>query len=97
MEGTTDIERREIKRSIYTYTKDNLVREGDNVIIFEGPDALKQVQMKRDAVFHNRFGAFPHNDIIDHEKFGTKIFSKNKTGWLYILKPNSHLHTTSLA
>jgi hypothetical protein len=34
-------------RNIYTYRKDNLIKEGDLVIVYESADNMKQIIMKR--------------------------------------------------
>lgn len=58
MEATT-------QSSIYTYKRDNLIKEGDLVFVYESADSIKQITMKRGAIYNNKFGQFPHNDIID--------------------------------
>jgi tRNA (adenine57-N1/adenine58-N1)-methyltransferase catalytic subunit len=82
---------------IYSYKRDNLIREGDLVFVYESADNIKQIQMKKGAIYQNKFGAFPHNDIIDHAEFGSKVYSKNMKGWVYMIRPSSHAYTTSLS
>lgn len=53
--------------------------------------------MKRGSILQNKFGAFSHDDIIDTSQFGSKIYSKNNKGWVYFLKPSSHVYTSSLS
>jgi tRNA (adenine57-N1/adenine58-N1)-methyltransferase len=83
--------------SIYAYKHDNTIREGDLVFVYESAESIKQIEMKRGCVYQNKFGAFPHNDIIDQAEFGQKVYSKNMMGWVYIIRPTSHTYTTSLA
>jgi tRNA (adenine57-N1/adenine58-N1)-methyltransferase len=82
--------------NIYSYKRDNIIREGDTVLVFEGPDAMKQVTMVKDCQLHNKFGNFPHNEIIDNYEYGSKVYSKNNRGWVHMLRPSSHLYTSSL-
>ncbi len=42
--------------NIYTYRRDNLIKEGDIVVVFEGAENMKQITMKRGEKFNNRFG-----------------------------------------
>lgn len=35
--------------------------------------------------------------MIDKVEFGSKVYSKSMIGWVYILKPNSHIYSSSLA
>eukprot|EP00347_Sterkiella_histriomuscorum_P016963 403351184 len=84
-------------KNVFSYTSDNMIKEGDTVIIWESADSIKQIQMKRGSTFQNKHGAFPHGDIIDKVEYGTKVFSKSMMGWMHILRPNSHIYTTSLA
>ena len=37
----------QVSHNIYSYRRDNLIREGDTVIIYEGADNMKQLVMKR--------------------------------------------------
>lgn len=83
--------------NIYTYKRDNLIREGDLVFVYESADSIKQIEMKRGAVYQNKFGQFPHNDIIDQAEFGQKVYSKQMKGWVYMLRPTSHTYSGSLA
>ncbi|TNV76986.1 hypothetical protein FGO68_gene7180 [Halteria grandinella] len=90
MEATT-------QSSIYTYKRDNLIKEGDLVFVYESADSIKQITMKRGAIYNNKFGQFPHNEIIDQAEFGQKVYSKQMKGWVYMLRPTSHVYTNSLA
>ena len=35
------------KSNIYTYKRDNLIKDGDVVIVYEGADNMKQIVMKK--------------------------------------------------
>jgi len=41
----------QVSHNIYSYRRDNLIREGDTVIIYEGADNMKQLVMKRGERF----------------------------------------------
>ena len=61
---------------IYTYKRDNTIREGDTVVVYEnGPDSMKQVTMKKGVIMQNKFGAFHHSSVIDLVDYGQKVFS----------------------
>lgn len=35
------------KSNIYTYKRDNVIKDGDVVIVYEGADNMKQIVMKK--------------------------------------------------
>jgi len=84
-------------RNIYTYRKDNLIKEGDLVIVYESADNMKQIIMKRGEKLQNKFGCYDHNEIIDKCEYGSKVFSNNMMGYVHFLRLTSVMHTTSLA
>lgn len=86
-----------VSHNIYSYRRENLIKEGDTVIIYEGADSMKQMVMKKGERFQNKSGCFLHDEIIDKADFGSKVFSKNYKGFVHILRPTSHIHTTSLS
>jgi tRNA A58 N-methylase Trm61 len=59
---------------IYKYSEDNLVKEGDFVIIWDGPENKTQTIMKRNGKHQSKNGVYRHNDIIDKVCYGSKIF-----------------------
>ncbi len=97
MISTDAIQEHKTNTNIYTYIRENLIREGDIVVVFEGADNMKQLTMKRGEKFQNKFGCYNHDDIIDQYEYGSKIFSKNMKGYVHFLRPNSHMYTTSLS
>lgn len=83
---------------IYAYKRDNIIREGDTLVVFEGgADGMKQVTMVKGGILQNKFGAFHHSSIIDEVEYGQKVYSKNMKGFVYMLRPTSHMYTASLA
>lgn len=95
--NTDSIQDHQTNANIYTYRRENLIKEGDIVVVFEGADNMKQLTMKRGEKFQNKFGCYNHDDIIDKCEYGSKIFSKNMKGYVHFLRPNSHMYTTSLS
>ena len=86
-------------RSLFTYDKNNVIKEGDTVVFFERRDQFKQVTIKRGQQYTvTKGGVIKHDDIIDNnERFGTKVFSSNKRAFCLILKPNTDMYTKSLS
>ena len=84
-------------RNIYSYRKDNLIREGDVVIVYESIDSMKQIIMKKGERLQNKYGYYLHDDIIDKCEYGSKVFSKSMMGYVHFLRLSSVMHTTSLA
>ena len=82
-----------MENKVFSYTKDNLIRDGDSAVIIEGGDSIKQVTVTKGGSFHNKFGIFLYDTLIGQVEFGSKIFSKNNTGYVIILRPNSHIYT----
>jgi tRNA (adenine57-N1/adenine58-N1)-methyltransferase len=86
-----------ISENIYSYRGDNLIREGDTVIVYEGADSMKQLVMKKGGKLQNKSGCFNHDDIVGKCEFGSKVYSKNFKGFVHLLRPTSHIHTASLS
>ncbi len=53
--------------------------------------------MKKGEKLQNKFGCYPHDDIIDKCEYGSKVFSKSMMGYVHFLRLSSVMHTTSLA
>jgi tRNA (adenine57-N1/adenine58-N1)-methyltransferase len=53
-------------------TPDNIIREGDAVIIYEDLSSLKLVVMKKGQMVNNRYGNFKHEDMIN-QQYGAKV------------------------
>ena len=85
-------------RTLYTYDKDNVIREGDTAIIYEKQDLLKQVVIKKGASYTASKGAIKHDELINNkERYGTKIFTSNKRGFVTVLRPTSDMYTKNLS
>ncbi|PKI83312.1 guanidinoacetate N-methyltransferase [Malassezia vespertilionis] len=79
-----------------TSTARSIVEDGDLVIVFasrDRPPTPLHVQKGEQLV--NLFGNFPHDEIIG-KPYGSKVFSKNQRGFIYILRPTPELWTLSL-
>lgn len=85
-------------RTMFSYAKDNTIKEGDTVIIFENQNLLKQVVVTRGHSYTAQRGAIKHSDFIDNkERYGTKVFSTNKRSFVTVLRPTSDMYTRNLA
>jgi tRNA (adenine57-N1/adenine58-N1)-methyltransferase len=84
------------KRHLYSYSRDNLIQEGDVAIFFESMDSYKQTTIKHGCVYQIKTGAVNHSDIIGKCEYGTRVFSSNMRGSCLILRPTSDLYTRSL-
>jgi tRNA (adenine57-N1/adenine58-N1)-methyltransferase len=68
----------------------NLMEDGDLVVIYERHDALDHFYIQKGQIFQNKFGAFHHADFIG-KPFGSKIFSRSASKWIYALEPTPEL------
>ncbi len=71
------------------------MQAGDLVIIYERHDSLDHLYLQPGRVFNNKFGSFFHDDVIG-KPFGSKIYSKHTTGWVYILEPTPELWSSAV-
>ncbi|XP_073235866.1 tRNA (adenine(58)-N(1))-methyltransferase catalytic subunit TRMT61A-like [Porites lutea] len=71
------------------------ISEGDTVILFLGHNSMQTVTVTPGKVHQTKYGALPHSDMIGRQ-FGTKMFSLNKKGWVYLLHPTPELWTVNL-
>ena len=77
------------------FTKPRVMKHGDLVIVYERHDSLDHFYLNAGTIFNNKYGTFPHNDMIG-KPFGSKIHSKSSPGYVYILEPTPELWTTAL-
>jgi tRNA (adenine57-N1/adenine58-N1)-methyltransferase catalytic subunit len=63
---------------------------GDTVIIYERHDSLSYIQLQLSKIHDNKFGTFHHNDFIG-KPFGSKVYSRGRSGWIYALEPSPEL------
>ena len=82
------------EKCLFKYSEDNIVREGDFLIFYDGPTNINQAVMKKGGIYHGKSGKYKHDNIIDKVSYGEKIFLK--MGYTIVLKPNSHLYSQSL-
>ena len=85
MNFTTSIEKRK-KRKMGS----RVMEVGDTVIIFERHDSLSYLLLQRGRIYDNKFGTFHHNDFIG-KHFGSRVYSKGRSGWVYALEPSPEL------
>ena len=98
-DGTTTNERR-VNAADYKdecLPPQDVIKEGDLVVIVISFDNLMFVYAKPKAIFSNRHGHFHHDDFIG-KPFGCKIRSRDNRGYgfCYLLKPTPELWTRSL-
>lgn len=77
------------------FNRPRLMQSGDLVVVYERHDCLSHLYLETDEIFQNKFGKFPHNDIIG-KPFGSKIYSKPGPGWVYFLEPSPELWASAL-
>ncbi|XP_004348227.2 tRNA(m1A58)-methyltransferase subunit TRM61, partial [Capsaspora owczarzaki ATCC 30864] len=68
---------------------------GDTVILYLSPTELEAITIKRGGVERNKFGDFPHANMIG-KPFGSKIYAMNKRSWIMALYPTPELWTRAL-
>ncbi|KAJ2661726.1 tRNA (adenine-N(1)-)-methyltransferase catalytic subunit trm61 [Coemansia sp. RSA 1200] len=69
-----------------------VIEDGDLVIVYVTPDAMRPIFVKSGEIFNNRFGSFRHSDMIGLE-YGSKIESHDGRGYVYLLHPTPALWT----
>ena len=78
------------------YPRQDEMKEGDTVIIYEGFNDLYLCLLKKNGVFQKRYGLYDHDDIIG-KPYGSRIASsKGVVGFIHVLKPTPELWSTSL-
>ncbi|KAJ3105799.1 tRNA (adenine(58)-N(1))-methyltransferase catalytic subunit trmt61a [Phlyctochytrium bullatum] len=71
------------------------IAEGDTVIVYMSPNAINSIVVKKGGSLNNRMGYFKHDDMIGLQ-WGSKVYSQNKKGYLYLLHPTPELWTLVL-
>lgn len=72
------------------------ISAGDTVIVWMTRDSIEPLVITPDAVLHNKFGIYPHNDLIGLP-YGAKVQSKpGGRGFVYVLRPTPELWTLAL-
>lgn len=78
------------------YTKTNVVCEGDLVIIFLSRDRPPiPLTVTSGQELTNTYGSFPHDEMIG-KPFGARLNSRNRRGFIHILRPTPELWTLAL-
>ena len=68
------------------------------MLVYEKHDLSKQVVIKARQSYTAQKGAVKHDDVIkNRERYGTKVYTSNKRGFLTILKPTSDMYTRNLS
>ncbi|KAI9503058.1 tRNA (adenine-N(1)-)-methyltransferase catalytic subunit trm61 [Coemansia spiralis] len=70
----------------------SVIEEGDTIIVYVSPEAMRPVHVKSGEIFNNRFGSFRHSDMIGL-RYGSKLRSNNDKGFVYLLHPTPALWT----
>lgn len=55
-----------------TATSDNIIKEGDMVIVYLDPLSTSCLTLKKDGKLQNKYGHYNHNDIIG-KQYGSKV------------------------
>lgn len=72
------------------------IEAGDLVILFVSHTATPlPLTVTPGQEFVNVFGAFPHADMVGL-RFGSRVFSRNKKGFIHVLRPTPALWTLAL-
>lgn len=71
------------------------ISDGDTVILYLGHNTMQAITITPGKIHQTKYGALPHADMIGR-RFGTKMFSKNRKGWVYLLHPTPELWTVNL-
>ena len=74
----------------HSHSHPKVIEEGDLVVVYERHDSLDHLFIKKGSILQNKFGTFPHDDMIGRP-FGSKIQSRSSSGWIYILEPTPEL------
>ncbi|MCO5613895.1 hypothetical protein L7F22_068173 [Adiantum nelumboides] len=78
------------------YTKTNVINEGDLVIIFLSRDRPPiPLTVTSGQELTNTYGSFPHDEMIG-KPFGARLASKNRRGFIHVLRPTPELWTLAL-
>ena len=71
---------------------------GDTVIIYEKHDLHKQVVVTPGQYYSAQKGVIRYDDIVrSKERYGTKIYTSNKRGFVTILRPTSDMYSRNLS
>ncbi|WVN87255.1 uncharacterized protein L203_102432 [Cryptococcus depauperatus CBS 7841] len=72
------------------------IEEGDLVILYMARDNMTAITVTPGQVFHNKYGRYPHENLIG-QSYGSKIHSPPPhSGYLHLLRPTPELWTLSL-
>lgn len=62
-----------------------LIAFGDSVIFVPGNDNLTLAHIVKDGCYQSCYGEFQHDSLVG-QPYGAKIFSKNRTGFIFVLR-----------
>lgn len=60
-------------------TRDNVIREGSRVVLYQTFDNMQILTAVRDGVTMTRLGEFHHNDMVGYP-FGTRVRAGGRRG-----------------
>ncbi|KAF9422753.1 tRNA (adenine-N(1)-)-methyltransferase catalytic subunit trm61 [Podila epigama] len=84
-----------VKQSFVTYKENNIIEDGDVVVIYLSRENQSIVRIKDGEYFNCKFGSYKHSDMIGLE-YGSKLGSNTGRGFLYLLYPTPELWTQNL-
>ncbi|KAJ3329357.1 tRNA (adenine(58)-N(1))-methyltransferase catalytic subunit trmt61a [Blyttiomyces sp. JEL0837] len=71
------------------------IADGDLAIAYMSPESMKMITIKSGEIYQNKFGAFPHDQLIGKE-WGSQVYSQSGKGYIYILQPTPEIWTEVL-
>ncbi|KAL0961482.1 hypothetical protein HGRIS_006424 [Hohenbuehelia grisea] len=71
------------------------IQHGDVLIVWLTRDLLQPIQVTKGADLNIRFGYYLHDDLIG-VPYGSKVASRNKKGFIHVLRPTPELWTQAL-
>ncbi|TPX35926.1 hypothetical protein SmJEL517_g01741 [Synchytrium microbalum] len=72
-----------------------VIEYGDHVVMYTTPENMQLIKITEGSVYRNKYGDFKHSDVAG-KRYGDKISSVNKRGFMTLLFPTPEMWTLSL-